>query len=204
MQNPPAAAAAAAADAVGRTDDDSAGSSADAAAVAGVTGVSHGQLAAGDGVPVPDHTDTAASAAPQSHGHSRHQPEWLLAAAGTVLGLESACGDTSGERVGDSLVEGSHRAAAGMRSLGHFGMRGTEHASVVQHSQGGDAAAVAAAAADCDLQGTLPRFQPSLPRCFRGFNKVHRSSKGSCFHGLNKVDWMPACTCRQSLPHQKL
>lgn len=86
------AAAAAAAFAVAVVDDDFAESSAAAAAAEPALTVE--QLAAGDAVLAPDHTDTAPSDAPQNYDRTRDQPEHRLAAGGRVLGVGVACGGT--------------------------------------------------------------------------------------------------------------
>ena len=92
--------------------------------------VSHKQLAAGDGVPGPDQTDIAPSAAPQCRGHSPHQPVHLLAAAAfaaaaavaAAAGTDPGCGNASGdtwEGVAGSLSKESQNAAVGMKNLEH-------------------------------------------------------------------------------------
>ena len=121
--------AAAAVDYVG---DNSAAAAAAAAVGGGEKAVSHEQLAARDGALGPDHTGTAPLVAPQNHGHSPHQPEQLLAAAGTVPGLGGVSGDTW-KCAGHSLIEESCNAAVGVKSLGHAGMRKLEHACVAEH-----------------------------------------------------------------------
>ena len=119
-----AAAAAVVAAAVDHVGDNSAAAAAAAAAGAGgEVAASHEQLAAGDGELGPDHTDTAPLVAPQNRGCSPHQPEQLLAAAETVLGLGSASGDER-ECAGHSLIEESHSAVVGMKSHGHASVPG--------------------------------------------------------------------------------